>query len=526
MNKKTILLVSLSAMMAIACNKDNIKPAATRTVAIDPVITKATETDFEEGDKIGVTITRGDEVYTANECMTHDGSKFTSTLFWYTEGELNSKFVAYYPYSESVPTTFAVAADQSGDAYSTSDLMGASKDEVVPQASVTMVFRHLLTRIVLNIDNQVGATISSATLAGSKLSSSVDFEQMKVTVDSEAEAADIAMHSMTANTTYAAIVIPQEVKFTLTLVVDGGRTITKSLSKVTLKPGGQYSINAVVVAGDLSVSMSGEIQNWNDEGVIPEKEITFEEFDDYFMYDDERYNTVVLADGNKWMAENMRFIPSGKKVSDNPADRTSGIWYPYTVSEGVCTAAKDAASITADGYLYSYDVILGAKITDENHGNFEGVQGICPPGWHVPTRAEYFALCGNSNRSAYLDEPNGTKTNPDAYYFDATYSAAKVAKFNDAGFNFPLCGGISLSKYSNLMIDSSVCSVESYYGKKRMTYIATSSPSSAIGGSSLQMFALMTTFTSANNEGKVSLAAATVDKVGIVLRCVKTKTTE
>lgn len=517
MKKAFVFFAATVTMMSLSCTKSSPVPQQTRTIAIDPLITKATETDFEEGDKVGVTITRGSESFAVNECMTHDGSKFTSDLIWYSEGQMESKFVAYYPYSESIPATFTVADDQSGAAYGTSDLMGAVKEDVVPQASVTMIFKHLLTHIVVSIDNQVGAKISEITLGNSILSGSVDMEEMKVTVDSEAAAADIKMHPVKADTTYAAIVIPQEVKFFLTIKVDGGRTITKTLTSTTLKAGGQYTINATIVPGDLSVSMSGEIQNWNDEGVISEKEVTFEEFDTYFIYDDERYNTVELPDGNKWMAENMRFVPGGKKISSTPGDGT-GIWYPYTSDGTTATPKTDAASISAMGYLYDYKTLLGKDITADNLGTFEGCQGICPPGWHVPTRAEYFALCGNSNKSDYLDEPNGTKTDPAACFYDASYSAGTVGKFNDAGFNFPLTGTIANSIYNLLTIDSSVCSVEDYYGKARMTFLATSSPNSAT-----KFFGVMTTFTSANNQGKVSLSHVTLDKGAVVLRCVKTK---
>lgn len=517
MKKNFILMLAVAAAtMTVSCNKNLPQGGDVAKIAIEPVITRATETDFETGDKIGLTIIRSGQTYAQNQCMSYDGSQFTSDLFWYTEGEQTSDFTAYYPYAETVPASFSVAVDQSDKGYGGSDLMAASKKEVTPQASVTMVFKHMLTRIVVDIDNKVSAKVSKVILKGSIPSATVDFDQMTATV-SEAEASDIEMFPVAADTRYAAIVVPQTVKFRVSILLDNGKVLNKTLNEVTLKAGGQYTINAVVMPGDVSVSLVGDIEAWSDEGVISNREVTFHEYENYFEYDGENYNTVELPDGNKWMAENMRFIPDGKEPSSTPGDG-AGVWYPYTSDGATATAKTDAASIAAMGYLYDYKTLLGKDITADNLDTFEGCQGICPPGWHVPTRAEYYALCGNSNRSAYLDEPTGTRTEPTACFYDAAYSAGTVGKFNDAGFNFPLTGTIALNVYNLLIIDSSVCSVEAYYGKARMTYLATSSPNSET-----QFFGVMTTFTSVNNKGKVSLSYVTLEKGAVALRCVKNK---
>ena len=108
----TILAATLAALLC-SCNVETpVKVLG--NVVIEPVITRATETDFEKGDAIGVTITRAGEAYTTNERMVYEEDTFTSSLPWYRTGEQSSDFLAYYPYSETVPTTFSVAEDQSG----------------------------------------------------------------------------------------------------------------------------------------------------------------------------------------------------------------------------------------------------------------------------------------------------------------------------------------------------------------------------------------------------------------------------
>ena len=41
----------------------------------------------------------------------------------------------------------------------------------------------------------------------------------------------------------------------------------------------------------------------------------------------------------------------------------------------------------------------GKEVTEENCYEFEGAQGICPEGWHIPTRPEFVGLCGLSNKA-------------------------------------------------------------------------------------------------------------------------------
>ena len=89
-------------------------------------------------------------------------------------------------------------------------------------------------------------------------------------------------------------------------------------------------------------------------------------------------------------------------------------------------------------------------------------------------------------------------------------------KFNEGGFNYPLVGTIANNKYMTTVIDESKTEVSEYIGKPAMTYLATSSPNSAT-----QFFGMMTTFTTTNKKGKVSLSYATIASAAVSVRCVK-----
>ena len=68
----------------------------------------------------------------------------------------------------------------------------------------------------------------------------------------------------------------------------------------------------------------------------------------------------------------------------------SGIWFTYDVAtKAVATTDAEVASM---GYLYSTNTAFGFSTDGDIISIFEGVQGICPDGWHIPTQAEAQAL--------------------------------------------------------------------------------------------------------------------------------------
>lgn len=237
------------------------------------------------------------------------------------------------------------------------------------------------------------------------------------------------------------------------------------------------------------------------------------------VYGNEGYKIVKLADGKVWMAENLRYVPEGCVLGE-PKDEGANIFYPYTTDGTNTSALKDDESILKLGLLYSGDVLFSTPIDRDNVHSFEGKQGICPKGWHIPTRAEYLALCGNSNKDDSGTE-TGTVIDNTALFFDAGYKAGKVKNFNDGGWNLVFSGSVVSGAYNKTMISADKCSYSEWVGSCAMNYYWTST--GYLGTSATakpQLFALMTTFTSANNEGKVSLSYCNSTNAAPV-RCVK-----
>ena len=467
---KKVLLSLLALASVIACEKEeatDIPSLGGEIVKISPVITKVTDVNFEDGDRIGLSIFKNDAYYAENALLTFGDGVFAGDLVWYTEGAETSVLTAYYPYSASgMPETFAVQADQT-EGYEESDLIAGTKSDVTPSsAAVTVGFKHLLSKIMLDIDNQSGSELTSVKLSGSRISASVDLSSLTVAVDGSGSAEDITMQAVTAGEQYRAIVIPQTVAFALTVTTASGKTLTQNLASVDLKQGGQYTMSATVVEDNLSVNLSGEITNWTDEGEIgpatPSGEVQFEEYDGYFVYDGVTYPTVTLSNGSVWMAKNLSYLPDGYTPSADGTDPEAHILYPYelvndggtpsAINASSAKALTDAESIEEKGYLYDAYAIFGVdEITSENIHSFEGAQGICPPGWHIPSRADFFALCGLSNKDDSGTE-TGDQINEDAVFYDKTYGGGKLTLYNEGGWNYQFSGCRQLSGSSEARI--------------------------------------------------------------------------
>jgi len=435
---KRYFSIALAALAIAACQQPVQPDMAPGKVQVEPVITRATEVNFENGDQIGFTMTKvnGAEAYADNAALTFDGTVFSGDLKWYADAYSEADVYAYYPYNANgTPTAYFVVEDQT-DGIAKADLMAAVKKGVLPTPNaITMVFKHLMTKLVINIDNQSGAEVTGVEIGGCRLVTGLDISEMALTkytdIVIEAEPL-IKAYEATAGKVWQAIVIPDKAKLEIIVNLSNGKKITQPLAEMTLKSGGQYSINARLLQDDMTVSASGEIENWTDEGEIgfegegttEEIPVEFIEYDGYFVYDGVEYKTVKLADGNTWMAENLRLIPRGRTVSSDPAE-DAGIWYPAANADKVA----DPALAETLGLLYDAATAFGVEsITADNAGTFEGCQGICPTGWHIPTVAEMTGLVGHSSNSALI--------NTDGAYYDATIKGASIAALAEAGWTW------------------------------------------------------------------------------------------
>ena len=513
---KRYFTIALAALAFAACQQTAEPEKAPAKVVVEPVITRATEVNFEDGDMIGLTMRKvnGTEAYASNECLTFGGGVFAGDLMWYADAYSEADVYAYYPYSaEGVPAVYSAVTDQT-EGIAKADLMAAAKQGILPTPNaITMVFKHLMTKIVVNVDNLSGASVTGVEIAGGPAAADLDLAGLVLTPAEETAA--VKAYEATAGKVWKAIIIPATAKLQLVVNLSNGKKITQPLAEMTLKSGGQYTINVRLLQDNMVVSASGEIENWTDEGEIgfegegttEETPVEFTEYEGYFVYDGVEYKTVTLADGNTWMAENLRYIPRGKAVSTNPAE-DAGIWYP------AANAAKTADPALAEslGLLYDAATAFGAEITAENAGSFEGTQGICPAGWHIPTVSEMTGLVGQCSNSAL--------TNTGAAYYDATIKGASLNALKEAGWEWQFAS--SRSKNNTTANGSyTVTSYNGIYGV--MSYVIGSSmyqTTTNDDGSikNVQYYYLMPLYNASNE--KLSVAYGNF-LAGASVRCVK-----
>lgn len=116
-------------------------------------------------------------------------------------------------------------------------------------------------------------------------------------------------------------------------------------------------------------------------------------------YDGNTYHTVII--GNQcWMRENLRcshyadggLIP--RKTSGSTSTSPFYFYYYYT-----------DALLVDYGYLYNWSAVMNGASSSNN--NPSGVQGICPNGWHIPSKSEFEEMTNFVNSFARYRCNNG-----------------------------------------------------------------------------------------------------------------------
>lgn len=150
------------------------------------------------------------------------------------------------------------------------------------------------------------------------------------------------------------------------------------------------------------------------------------------------YKVKWLADGRLWMVENLRYVPEGKTPSADLTAIDNGVWFPVDSVNKVLSDNEEL--IKKQGYLYNMEAAFGLKpgtIAAETYATYEGTQGICPEGWHIPTVKEYVDLFGKSVHKDFKNES--------APFYDSATQYGSIAKANEAGWNVNWFGYINVA---------------------------------------------------------------------------------
>lgn len=175
--RKTILFGLTAAMLVVACSEeDDLRQgiAGEGITFTSSVMSRATDTSFEAGDAIGVSMyTESGFVGNATNVQytTADGSGFTSTnpMTWGAAGSAETvDFKGVYPYKADAVAdgiySFTLATGE-GASLSDNDVMYSSMTDVTVGAkNVDLTFTHKLVKVVMQVYDQNRKLLSGATV--------------------------------------------------------------------------------------------------------------------------------------------------------------------------------------------------------------------------------------------------------------------------------------------------------------------------------------------------------------------------
>ena len=174
------------------------KPADKLPISISTSITRATETAFESGDKVGLFVvnhnadgsaaalnTSGN--YVDNMLYTYTNVWTPATEIYWKDGKTHADFYLYYPYRQHVESVtampFSTKADQSTlTAYKSGDLLIGSTLNVAPALSAVRIeARHIMSQVDIRL--KAGAGFTESTLAAANVKVSINNIRTDATVD-------------------------------------------------------------------------------------------------------------------------------------------------------------------------------------------------------------------------------------------------------------------------------------------------------------------------------------------------------
>lgn len=285
---KKIWMITVGALMMASCSSDETEVQQSfvadkgeiQLQFVHPSQTRATETNFENTDEVGVYVTAADEVLQIggnevnNEKFTYNGSSWTSKrrVYW-NNGQHN--VYAYYPYTKTVNDvenySFELQADQStAEGFTKSDFLWAGKKGVTASATaVSMTFAHKMSCVVVKLqkgENYTGdIPIDTEVFIHSTVTkASIDLSTGDAGKDDYAGTSSVKALKKSA-TEYTAIVVPQNIttRRPLVEVITGGVSYLME-GKISLKPGMRHTITVTLDKNpeQTKIDIGGEIINW------------------------------------------------------------------------------------------------------------------------------------------------------------------------------------------------------------------------------------------------------------------------
>lgn len=283
---------ALALLALVACADDNepqYKDARHTPMTFEvthPSQTRATATNFEGGDRIGLYVAQADAPLEIggnlvnNEALTYNGSSWTAahTLYW-DEGTYNA--YAYYPYIQGVSSIddqpFSVATDQSTaktatalGGYEASDLLFATSKGIKASASpINLTFKHIMSKLKIRLVKGEDFEGEMPTTAQVYIHNTVPTATIDLQAGMATRYVKGSQQTITAHQdddyVFSAILVPQRVENRQPLV----EVVMKGVSymyesKFVFKPGVEHLVNLIITNNpdNVKIEIGGEVENW------------------------------------------------------------------------------------------------------------------------------------------------------------------------------------------------------------------------------------------------------------------------
>lgn len=282
MKKIFMFAVCLVTLTACTTKEEEVSPDS-QEVRFFSTLTRATDTQFEEGDKISISAVHpsaGTELkasgnYADNVKYVYRGGLFVaetaSDAIKLPKDGSGLAYYAVYPQQYSLATngTFKVQTDQRNHASITASDFCTVYHPVTNEKNVSLKFWHRLSRICVNIEGVPAGQTVTMRLTNMYNEASFNLNTNTYTTAPGAIKSEIRMGDMGTTRDFEAILPPQEFTLGTDLIVTIGAksyNVTTNRPAVTFYSGMEYDYPLIFEGGKISLDearLSGYIHPWN-----------------------------------------------------------------------------------------------------------------------------------------------------------------------------------------------------------------------------------------------------------------------
>ena len=285
--KYTVIYLAAALLATTSCSKEegNSDNGQLLLAPALPNMSKATETEFESGDRFGIYAVESKEDaplplqlsgnWANNSMALYNGTNWSISpvIWWNNASKLD--VIAYYPYNSNPNSVdnylFTIEEDQRESGFTLSDLMWAkAKGAERSAGAVALNFRHKLSRLDIKLirgDDFEGDIPADAVVRvmGTVSSAIMDMESGGIEKDPQGKEMTITAHQRGVGE-YSAIIVPQKILNQIPLVEILVNNVSYLVSsRFIFEEGVRHTLNITLNSdpNKILITIGGGIEDWN-----------------------------------------------------------------------------------------------------------------------------------------------------------------------------------------------------------------------------------------------------------------------